>query len=266
MIDEIICIGTSFTEGGGLNPKKLQGGGNTVKDPMVVWYEKNKNIKINHITEYSWPSQLQTLSNIKTRNLGKCGSSIEYLIRNVEEIIENEDYSNKFFILEYSNWGRSELWSTLHDEWIIANWGPRDGTNPKTEGYAVMLTTNYNFGKQLEANPYFKIYEDYLDTFFNEKEYLINRDRYFLNLLYKLQAKGIQFKIVLLEPLFWSGLSTDTLFQSNLMTDENLYSLMINLKLDIQSLTNGEILDGHPTIDGHQYIAKLIYDKIKSTI
>ena len=40
MIDEIICIGTSFTEGGGLNPKHIHDDG---KDPAVIWYEKNKN-------------------------------------------------------------------------------------------------------------------------------------------------------------------------------------------------------------------------------
>jgi lysophospholipase L1-like esterase len=263
MIDEIICIGTSFTEGGGLNPKLIHSGG---KDPAVIWYETHMNIIIKSMSEYAWPSQLETLSNIKTRNLGKCGSSIDYLIRNTEEIIENEDCSNKLFILEYSNWGRSELWSSNDNQWIIANWGPRDGIDAKKNGYAVMLTTDYNFGNQLQPNPYFKIYEDYLDTYFNEKEYLIKRDRNFLNLLYKLNAKGIKFQILLLEPLFWAGLSTDTLFHNNLVTDENLYGLMINSKLNIQSLTNDEILDGHPSIEGHQYIARLIYDKIKSTI
>ena len=71
MIDEIICIGTSFTEGAGLNPKK--GVHITETDPAVIWYKKNKGIKINSITEYAWPSYLEKLSGIKTRNLGKCG-------------------------------------------------------------------------------------------------------------------------------------------------------------------------------------------------
>ena len=99
MIREVICIGTSFTEGDGLNPYK--------DDSTVKWYKEHKGIEIESITQFSWPSQLQIISNIKTRNLGKCGSSIEYLMRNVEEIIEKEDVSDKFFILEYSIHGQS---------------------------------------------------------------------------------------------------------------------------------------------------------------
>lgn len=204
--------------------------------------------------------QLETLSNIKTRNLGKCGSSIEYLMRNVEEILELEDCSDKLFILEYSNWGRSELWSTEFNKWLVTNWGPRDGVDPTNEGYAVMMTTDYKYGKQLDYNK-FPIYENYLDNFFNEKEYLIQLDRNFLNLLYKLKSKNIDFKIITLEEVFWKPLENDKLFKDSTIL-YNLYEFINKNKLSIENITNNEVNDGHPSIEGHIKIAKKIYEKI----
>jgi hypothetical protein len=260
VIDEIICIGTSFTEGAGLNPTK--GVRIIQSEPAVIWYKENKGIEINSITEYSWPTQLQKLSGIKTRNLGKCGSSIEYLMRNVEEIIETEDCSNKFFILEYSSWGRSELWSTKHNQWIVANWGPSDGNNPDL-GYSVMMSTDYNFGIQLESDD-FKIYESFLDNYFNEHAYLIKRDRDFLNLLHKLNYKNIKYQIILLENPYLIELVNHELFNYKNILDKNMWGYIENdVKLSITKITNGEIEDGHPSIEGHQHISELIYTKLK---
>ena len=61
MIDEVICVGTSFTEGHGLNPRKIS------ENPAVEWYKDNKDIDIEDMKEYSWPSVLEKESNIKTR-------------------------------------------------------------------------------------------------------------------------------------------------------------------------------------------------------
>lgn len=260
MIEEIICIGTSFTEGHGLNPKRSSGD----KDLAIEWYKKNKKIQINSITQFSWPSQLQTISGIKTRNLGKCGSSIEYLIRNVEEILEKEDVSNKFFILEYSSWGRSELWSSKHNQWIVTNWGPRNGSDAKKEGYSVMMSTDYNFGTQLEPDD-FIIFENYLDNFFNEHEYLIQRDRHFLNLLYKLKSTNIKYQVILLENPYLMELQNNKLFNYKDILDKDMWGYIENdVNLSITKITNGEIVDGHPSIEGHQHIANLIYTKLKS--
>ena len=265
MIDEIICIGTSFTEGHGLNPTHRQGHGKYIKDSAVVWYKKNKGIQIKSMTEVAWPSQLQNISGIKTRNLGKCGSSIEYLMRNVEEILEKEDTSNKFFILEYSSWGRSELWSSKHNQWIVANWGPRNGHDAKKEGYAAMMSTDYNFGIQLEKDE-FDIFEKYLDNFFNEQEYLIQRDRHFLNLLYKLKSKNIKYQVILLENPYLIELQDNELFNYKDVLDRNMWGYIENdVNLSITKITNGKIVDGHPSIEGHEHIANLIYTKLKST-
>jgi hypothetical protein len=261
MIDEIICIGTSFTEGHGLNPQKLSGD----KDLTIEWYKKNNGIDINSMTQFSWPSQLHHISGIKTRNLGKCGSSIEYLMRNVEEILEKEDTSNKFFILEYSSWGRSELWSSKHNQWIVTNWGPKDGHDTKKEGYAVMMSTDYNFGIQLETDD-FSIFEKYLDNFFNEHEYLIQRDRHFLNLLYKLKSRNIKYQVILLETPYLIELQNNELFNYKDILDRDMWGYIENdVKLSITKITNGEIEDGHPSIEGHEHIANLIYTKLKST-
>jgi hypothetical protein len=256
MIKEIICIGTSFTEAAGLNPKK------PLDNKAVEWYKENKNIIIKSLSEYSWPNQLSELSGIKTRNLGKCGSSIEYLMRNVEEILETEDCSDKFFILEYSSWGRSELWTTEYNQWLIANWGHKNGDEP-SDGYATMLTTDYNFGTQLVQDK-MDIYNTFLDNFFNESEFLLQRDRHFLNLLYKLKSKNINYQIIPLEGVYLKELEKNSLFNTNKLgiKSVSLWDYVDKMGWDITSETNGKIEDGHPSITGHKKLAELLYEKI----
>jgi hypothetical protein len=261
---EIICIGTSYTEGGGLY------------EPIVKEYYKKKNIIYDKQSEVSWPAHLGKLANTKIRNLGKCGSGIDYLIRNVEEIIENEDVSDKVFLLEYSGWGRTELWDSTRNQYIITNWGPRDGVDPKNQGYSVMMTTDYTYGMQLEPIE-FKIWETFLDKHFNELEFLINRDKQFLNLLYKLKSKKINFVVIYLENCFWKGFYDDELIIDNsiFMTENdskvdyaNLHGLSFFVSkkeqriIDILKDTN----DYHPNIKGHESIAFEIYNKIKNKL
>ena len=257
MIKEIICIGTSFTEASGLNPY-----GEPDNNKAVEWYKKNKNIVIKSLSEFSWPSQLYELSGIKTRNLGKCGSSIEYLMRTLEEILETEDCSDKLFILEYSSWGRSELWSSEHNQWIIANWGHKNGNDP-SDGYATMLSTDYNFGKQLEHSEIY-FYDEFLNKFFNETELLKQRDRYFLNLLYKLKAKNINYQIIPLECVFLKELENNSLYNTDKLaiSDDSLWGYVDTIGWNITSETNGTVEDGHPSITGHKKIAELLYEKI----
>ena len=261
---EIICIGTSYTEGGGLY------------DPLVKEYYKKQNIVYDKQSEVSWPSHLNKISNTKVRNLGKCGSGIDYLIRNVEEIIENEDVSDKLFILEYSGWGRNELWDSTRNQYIVTNWGPRDGIDPKNEGYAVMMTTDYTYGTQLDRSE-FKLWEKFLDTHFNENDFLINRDKQFVNLLYKLLYKKINFIVVYLEPPFWMDIYDEPVIIDNsfFMSKNNSkvrygqphgISTLVSNKgeriIDILKDTN----DYHPNIKGHESIALEIYNKIKNKL
>jgi len=261
---EIICIGTSYTEGGGLY------------NPLVKEYYKKQNIIYDKQSEVSWPSHLNKISNTQVRNLGKCGSGIDYLIRNVEEIIENEDISDKLFILEYSGWGRTELWDSIKNQYIVTNWGPRDGKDPKNEGYSVMMTTDYTYGTQLEPNE-FKLWETFLDKHFNEIDFLINRDKQFVNLLYKLLYKKINFMVIYLENPFWVGIYDEPVIIDNslFMTKNNskaIFGLAMGLSklvddkqeriIDILKETN----DYHPNIKGHESIAFEIYNKIKNKL
>ena len=255
-INEIICIGTSFTEGDGLNPKKDI-------DGAVAWYFHNKNIRIESINQYCWPTILQKICRVPVTNLGKSGSSIEYLIRNVEEIIENKNCKNKLFILEYSSWGRSELWFRPFEKWVVANWGPRNGKD-ETDGYATMISTDYNFGEQLDEQ-YFKIYEKYLDHFFNEHEYLIQRDRHFLNLLYKLKSLNISYQVIKLENPYLHDMDNHKLFNFKDILNEDLWGYVGKNNLTITYDTLGNIVNDHPSIEGHNHLAKLFYDKLKNT-
>jgi len=256
---EVICIGTSFTEGHGFNSKSQDQDSNTAP----IWYKENKNIIVKSNNEISWPSVLEKESKIKTRNVGLCGSSIEYLMRTLEEIIETEDCSDKFFILEYSSWGRSELWSTEYKEWLVANWGHSNGVEP-SDGYSTMITTNYNGGVQLEQDK-INAYNTFLDTFFNEHEFLIQRDRNFLNLLYKLSELKIKYQVLMLENTYWKGLE-NPLFNYKNVFSQDLWGYVSNNKLDLKSATNGAVNDSHPSIEGHNHMGKLIWKKIKKEI
>lgn len=253
-IKEVICIGTSFTEGDGLNPK------NDIHF-APKWYLENKNIKVN-MTDYCWPTLLGKLSNTKVINLGKSGSSIEYLIRNVEEILETKDCKDTLFILEYSSWGRSELWSTDHNKWIVANWGPTGGHDAKKYGYSVMLSTDYNFGEQLPPS-HQSIYQSFLKTFFNEKEYLIQRDRNFLNLLYKLEKEDIKYQLLMLEKPFLANLENHKLFNYKELLDDSLWGYVDKNGLTITHETDGHVKNGHPSISGHEHLANIFHNKLQ---
>ena len=261
MINEIICIGTSFTWGDGIDTKRNK--------EFVKWYKENTNQNISRET-HAFPALLQTLTNIKTRNLGKCGSSVEYVCRNVEELLETEDLSNKLLILEYANWGRSELWSNKYQEYIIANWGPEDGHNLKN-GYASYLTIDYakmydnttqvywNLHKEMD------VYNEYCNSFMDEDKELIFKDRLFLNLLYKLNAKNISFVIIPLNRFYWNGLEFDLLLENNLCkfefgkSDYALGGWVSHHQVRIHDDIGGDCEESHPSPSGHKKMAEEIY-------
>lgn len=260
MISEIICIGTSYTEGGGLY------------DSIVKEYYKQQDIIYDKQSEVAYPQFLGKLTNTKVRNLGKCGSGMDYLIRNVENIIENEDVSDKLFILEYSNWGRTELWDSELNQYVITNWGPQNGHDPSTDGYSVMMTTDYTYGTQL--NPIkFKLWETFLDKHFNEFDHLIKMDKSFINLLYKLSHKNIKFKIIYLESPFYINLLNDEIVKENsilMCSDESckrfgISNLVSETEMRISNL-NINSNDSHPNIDGHREIANQIYSILKNKL
>jgi hypothetical protein len=125
------------------------------------------------------------------------------------------------------------------------------------------MSTDYNFGTQLEPHD-FKIYESFLDNYFNEHAYLIKRDRDFLNLLYKLNYKNIKYQIILLENPYLIELVNHELFNYKNILDKDMWGYIENdVKLSITKITNDEIEDGHPSIEGHQHISELIYTKLK---
>jgi hypothetical protein len=265
VIDEIICIGTSYTWGDGIDVKRN-------KD-IIKWYKENTNQIISRET-HAFPALLQTLTNIKTRNLGKCGTSIEYVCRNVEELLESEDLSNKLLILEYANWGRSELWSNKYQQFIVANWGPEDGKDV-INGYATYLTLDY--GKMYddstentwELREEIELYNKFCDSFMDENRELIFKDRLFLNLLYKLNQKNIKFLVIPLNHFYWKELDKDLVLKKNLckfVFGKNDYALggfMSHHKLRIHDDIGGDCIESHPSPSGHKKIAEQIYEYLQ---
>ena len=264
MINEIICVGTSYTWGDGIDTKRNK--------KFVEWYKENTNEIVSRET-HAWPSLLSNLSELKVRNLGKCGSSVEYVCRNVEELLETEDLSNKLLILEYANWGRSELWSTKYQKYIVANWGPSDGENFDS-GFATYLTIDY--AEQYDDTPYalwdlkdeIEVYNTFCDNFVDEMELLIKNDRNFLNLLYKLNHKGINFLVIPLEQFFWNELSKDEILLNNselfYFNSENygMAGFISNKGLRVVD----DIVDSnesHPSPQGHIEIVNQLFQTCK---
>lgn len=263
-IDEIICVGSSHTEGGGLNPKR---------NKEIVKYFSSKYKKTISDKTDSWPKIIENISNIKTRNIGKCGSGIEYIVRNIEEILE-EDRSNKFFIIERSIWGRSEVWDNTHDSWIIRNWGHHNGENT-TEGFASYHTYNYNLEYE-NTDEVFWDYKQhdgisnlYLNTFMNESVELIRLDRLFLNLCYRLSYLKIPYIILKSEQYYLHGMEDIDIIKDNtlqLETGTDLWDYLSTKKLSIHHESNGKYDDGHAGIEGHKHLAELILKEINGRI
>ena len=112
---------------------------------------------------------------------------------------------------------------------------------------------------------YIGIYNIFLDNFFNEHEFLIQRDRHFLNLLYKLSNLKIKYQVLMLENTYWEGLK-NPLFNYKNIFEEDLWGYVKNNGLDFTTETNGVVDDSHPSIEGHNHIGKLIYKKIKTKL
>lgn len=263
-MDEIIFIGTSFTYGGGFHKYFNQ---------EVVKRYKEMNIEVSP-EKNSFPTLVSTNLNIRLKNLGKSGSSIEYLIRNVEEIFYTKDIDKKILILEYSNWGRSELYSNRLSQYLVANWGARNGEDVSKRGYESYITTNYE--DMMTPNidyPDLKreiqVYDSYLNRFQDESLELIKRDRHFLNLLYKLKSNDVKYYIVCLENPYTVELENDKVFLDNLIKisyDDQGYNLseFVNKNnLTISHDIGEDLNESHPSPKGHEEISKFIIKRIK---
>lgn len=263
-IDEIICVGSSHTQGGGLHPKR---------NKEIVKYFSSKYKESISDETHSWPKLIENISGIKTRNLGKCGTGVEYIVRNIEEILE-EDISNKFFVIERSIWGRSEVWDVQLKEWIVRNWGHHDGKN-ETNGFASYHTYDYNFEYE-NSDEVFWDYKQhngitnlYLDTFMSESNELIRLDRLFLNLCYRLSYLKIPYIILKSEQYYLHGMEDIDIIKDNTLSLEDgsdLWDYLSKKEISIFHESNGEYDDGHAGVEGHKHLAELILKEINGRI
>ena len=270
MINEIICIGSSHAEGGGLNIHRDK--------TTIDWYLKNKNIKVSSKT-HCFPTVLNKKTGIKTTNLGKCGTGVEYLIRKCEEQLEKEDCSNKLFVFERSIWGRAELFDPKDGNYIVANWGHRNGEEP-SDGFESYLTQDYNqefhnshliYGDKKwdykTDNCQYK-YDDFLSRFLDEDNLLKNLDRQLLNLFYKLDSLKISFLIFNSEKWYLHKIEENPLIKKNTIQlryegfDIGLWDYLDKHKLSIRHETDNKIDDGHAGIYGNEFLADLIIKRI----
>ena len=264
-MNEIIFIGTSFTYGGGFHK---------YFNKEVVKRYKYKGIDVSP-EKSSFPSIVSKNTGLKSRNLGKSGASIEYLIRNVEDIFYTEEIHNKVLILEYSSWGRSELYSRKLGKYVVANWGARDGEDVSHRGYESYITTNYE--DMMTPNIDYpdlrreiQIYDSYLNRFQDESLELIKRDRHFLNLLYKLKYNNVKYYIICLENPYTVELENDKVFLDNLIKisyDDQGYNLseFVNKNgLRISDDIGEDLNESHPSPKGHEEIANIIVNRLKN--
>ena len=264
-MNEIIFIGTSFTYGGGLHK---------YFNTEVVKRYKYKGMDVSP-EKNSFPSIVSNKLDLKLRNLGKSGSSIEYLMRNVEELFYTKDIDKKILVLEYSSWGRSELYSRRLGQYLVANWGARDGEDVSHRGYESYITTNYedmmtpgidypSLKREMQT------YDSYLNRFQDENLELIKRDRHFLNLLYKLKYNNVKYYIVCLENPYTIDLENDNVFKDNLIkisyNDDgyNLSEFVNQNNLTISDDVGEDLNEGHPSPKGHEEIANIIIERIKN--
>lgn len=262
MIKNIVVVGTSFTAGGGFEETS----------PVRKVLAKYESIP-DKMEDCAWPAFLQQkLNGIKVYNLAIPGSGIDYLIRTVNEWIDLNPttYKDTLFLLEMSGYGRLELWSNEYKRHLVCNWD--HGVRNKNF-YATLHTGNYwkdphDLAAKIEKdNP---LVVKWLDTFADPMQLVEQvQDRMF-NFLCKLKYMGLEFKLFS-ESFCNPFLDEDALIQDNILKlhSENneyrsLHHYLIEMKLQIKDLTNGECDDFHGTLNANKIIAEQYYSQLKA--
>jgi hypothetical protein len=154
MINKIVCIGSSHTEGGGFHGdvetlNKIYS--NIVDNPSM--------------STLSWPGLLESLldEKIKVINLGKCGSGNQRLMRQFFDIICCGSFNKEetLFIFEPTHLDRREYWSNTINDYVVLNYSAYNGDMP-----AVLVHEYYK--EETEKNQKLKDVEKLYQDFTSE--------------------------------------------------------------------------------------------------
>ena len=268
-IKEIHTFGTSHTEGGGFEFEHKPELFELYKDSGEEFKKFN----------FSWPGQLQKLSNIKVVNHAKSGYGDERMYRKFFKILSEtslEDLDDKLFIFEFAQIGRKEYYCNPIDSHVINNyWGvDREGNhfhdfheyNPET--LSVSVTNDYQNHNHLLTTEIKDVYVDFFKKIYNPLivHETISRDAVmFLSMLNQLNVNYF----VVSRPFFTEN--DFNRFLLNGIIDNEIYfkdgfcdlvSYIIDNKLTITDETNGHHQDGHAGLAGNKILAKIIYESI----
>jgi hypothetical protein len=253
-IKYVYVCGTSFTAGSGFedtNPGRhiMQ---RLIDEPLPLTME-----------ECSWPGQFNKHIDSKVYNYALPGAGVDYLIRTTLNWIEQNPTKIKdtLFLLEVSNYGRMEVWDSELQRYIICNWD----YNVRKDGFCPTLHSgehwkpNNDFESKIHAKH--DVMEQWLNLFcdpIKETEVLGNR---MFNFICRLKYLGIEFKLYG-EPFIDESLKYDPLVAENTIPLFNktgdhccIYEFLVDNKLQIKDLTNGEVDDFHATFEGNKIIS-----------
>ena len=268
-IKEIHTFGTSHTEGGGFEFEYKPELFELYKDSGEEFKKFN----------FSWPGQLQKLSNIKVVNHAKSGYGDERMYRKFFKILSEtslEDLDGKLFIFEFAQIGRKEYYCNSINSHVINNyWGvDKDGNhfhdfneyNPET--LHISVTNDYQNHNRLLMPEIQTIYQEFFKKTYNPiiTHETISRDA--LMFLFTLRELNINYFVVS-RPFFteddFNRFILHGIVDNEIHFNEgycDLVSYIIDNKLTITDETNGEHQDGHAGLVGNKILAKIIYESI----
>ena len=268
-IKEIHTFGTSHTEGGGFEFEYKPELFELYKDSGEEFKKFN----------FSWPGQLQKLSNIKVVNHAKSGYGDERMYRKFFKILSEtslEDLDGKLFIFEFAQVGRKEYYCNSIDSHVINNyWGvDNEGNNfhnfyeYNTENLIVSVTNDYQNHTPLLTTEIQDVYVEFFKKTYNTDithETISRNGVLFLSTLNELNINYF----VVSRPFFTKDDFSRFLLHG--ITDNEIHfkegycdlvSYIIDNKLTITDETNGEHQDGHAGLVGNKILAKIIYESI----
>jgi hypothetical protein len=262
-IKNIYCFGTSFTAGGGFE----WDGNNKDRVGLLEKYYSNT-LEIKNQFHYSWPGQLQKiLPNTKIHNLAKQGYGNDSMYRKCFEMANEVSFDNKqsIFLIEFSDFGRKEFYSTDLNDYIVCNY-----SHSNNDIRVNSIANSYHYDTpttQRKLEVFFPIINNFMEKTFNENEEfkkISMETSFFLNWL---AMKNIK-TIFISKPIIFYENDKDVINQFTSINydiyDGECYELFsfINKGFSIKDETNGGYDDFHAGYQTNKFISKLIYNKL----
>lgn len=259
-IKTISCHGTSFTEGGG-----FEWDVKSKTEKLDTFYSELPKTEFN----YSWPGQLQKLTNAKVTNYGKSGHGNLKVYRDVHSIFIDTSIKNDthLFLIELSQLGRTELFINELNDYCVINYDILDDNTIQYNGCGIDYYRDSNeVSAVLHKKKEFLL--EFLKTTKNVKTTIDELQKNFDFFISFLEYNNLNYRFVNTPLIFFNVKPDNTkiikypsLSNKRVLIDFIEYIDEHNLTLE--DITKGLVKDPHFSLEGNKNIANIIYEQLK---